>query len=66
MAYDNISHLVDLVESNRDTINSVRDLYIANISLEMNDTMRTLTIFANYLATINSCGKYIRYERTRS
>ncbi len=66
MAYDNISHLVDLVESYRDTINSVRDLYIANISLEMNDTMRTLTIFANYLATINSCGKYIRYERTRS
>ena len=49
MAYDNISHLVELVESYRDTINSVRDLYIANISLEMNDTMRTLTIFATIL-----------------
>lgn len=49
MAYDNISQLVDLVESYRDTINSVRDLYIANISLEMNDTMRTLTIFASIL-----------------
>lgn len=49
MAYDNISHLVELVESYRDTINSVRDLYIANISLEMNDTMRTLTIFASIL-----------------
>ena len=49
MAYDNISQLVDLVESYRDTINSVRDLYIANISLEMNDTMRTLTIFASVL-----------------
>lgn len=49
MAYDNISHLVELVESYRDTINSVRDLYIANISLEMNDTMRTLTIFASVL-----------------
>lgn len=48
-AYDNISHLVELVESYRDTINSVRDLYIANISLEMNDTMRTLTIFASIL-----------------
>jgi len=49
MAYDNISHLVELVESYRDTINSVRDLYIANISLEMNDTMRTLRIFATIL-----------------
>lgn len=49
MAYDNISHLVELIESYRDTINSVRDLYIANISLEMNDTMRTLTIFASVL-----------------
>ena len=49
MAYDNISQLVELVESYRDTINSVRDLYIANISLQMNDTMKTLTIFASIL-----------------
>ena len=49
MAYDNITQLVELVESYRDTINSVRDLYIANISLQMNDTMRTLTIFAAVL-----------------
>jgi len=42
-------HLVELVESYRDTVNSVRDLYVANISLEMNDTMRTLTIFASIL-----------------
>ena len=45
MAYDNITQLIELMESYRDTINSVRDLYIANISLQMNDTMRTLTIF---------------------
>ena len=45
-----ISHnLVEFVESYRDTINSVRDLYIANISLKMNDTMRILTIFATIL-----------------
>jgi len=49
MAYDNITQLIELVESYRDTINSVRDLYIANISLQMNDTMRTLTIFASVL-----------------
>jgi magnesium transporter len=39
MAYDNITQLVELVESYRDTINSVRDLYIAYISLQMNDTI---------------------------
>ena len=49
MAYDNITQLLELVESYRDTINSIRDLYIANISLQMNDTMRTLTIFAAIL-----------------
>ena len=49
MAYDNITQLIELVESYRDTINSVRDLYIPNISLQMNDTMRTLTIFASIL-----------------
>ena len=48
MAYDNITQLIELVESYRDTINSVRDLYIANISLQMNDTMRILTIFQPY------------------
>jgi magnesium transporter len=49
MAYDNITQLLELVESYRDTINFVRDLYIANISLQMNDTMRILTIFAAIL-----------------
>lgn len=49
MAYDNITQLIELIESYRDTINSARDLYIANISLQMNDTMRVLTIFATIL-----------------
>ena len=48
MAYDNITQLLELVESYRDTINSIRDFYIANISLQMIDTMRTLTIFAAF------------------
>lgn len=53
MAYDNITQLVELVESYRDTINSVRDIYIANISLQMNDTMKTLTIFAAILLPLS-------------
>ena len=64
MAYDNITQLIELVESYRDTINSVRDLYIANISLQMNDTMRILTIFATILLPLTLVVG-IWYERSR-
>jgi magnesium transporter len=37
--------LIELAESFRDTINSTRELYMANLSMQMNDTMRTLAIF---------------------
>ncbi len=46
IAYDDIGQLIDLVESYGDTINSTRDLYMANISLQLNDTMRILTVFS--------------------
>ena len=46
MAYDNITQLIQLVESYRDTINSTRDLYMPNISLQMNDTMGIIAIFS--------------------
>lgn len=46
IVYDDINQLIDLIESYRDTINSTRDLYIANVSLQLNDTMRILTIFS--------------------
>lgn len=49
IAYDDTYQLIELVESFRDTINSTRDLYIANLSMQMNDTMRTLTIFTAIL-----------------
>jgi magnesium transporter len=35
-----------LIESHKDTINSIRELYIAYVSLQMNDTIKTLTIFS--------------------
>jgi hypothetical protein len=41
IAYDDISQLIDLVESFRDTINSIRDLYMANVSLQMNSHVTT-------------------------
>jgi magnesium transporter len=44
--YDNLNELLDLIESHKDTINSIRDLYLAYVSLQMNDTVKTLTIFS--------------------
>ena len=49
IVYDDITQLIELVESYRDTINSTRELYIANVSLQMSDTMKTLTIFSAIL-----------------
>ena len=46
--YDNVNELLDLIESHKDTINSIRELYIAYVSLQMNDTIKTLTIFLLY------------------
>jgi hypothetical protein len=64
IAYDDTYQLIDLVESFRDTINSTRDLYISNLSMQMNDTMRTLTIFTATV-TINSNHWYLWYEWIR-
>ena len=45
MVYDDISPLIDFVESYEGTINSIRELYVAKVSLQINDTMKLLTIF---------------------
>jgi len=45
MVYDDISQLIDFVESYEGTINSIRELYLAKVSLQINDTMKLLTIF---------------------
>jgi len=48
IVYDDINQLIDLVESYRDTINSVREIYSGSVSLQLNDTMRILTVFSQY------------------
>jgi magnesium transporter len=45
MVYDDISQLIDFVESYEGTINSIRELYVTKVSLQINETMRVLTIF---------------------
>jgi magnesium transporter len=49
IVYDDINQLIDLVESYRDTINSIREIYSGRVSLQLNDTMRVLTVFSSIL-----------------
>jgi magnesium transporter len=46
IVYDNINQLIEMIQSYQDTINSTRELFSASISLQMNETMRVLTIFS--------------------
>ncbi len=65
MVYDDISQLIDFVESYEGTINSIRELYVAKVSLQINDTMRVLTIFTAILLPLTLLDWYIRYEWNR-
>jgi magnesium transporter len=49
MVYDDLTQLIDFVESYESTINSIRELYVAKVSLQINETMRILTIFTAVL-----------------
>ena len=50
IVYDDINQLIELVESYQDTVNSNRELYIVNASVQqMSDTVKTLTIFSAIL-----------------
>ena len=43
---DSINQLIEMIQSYQDTINSTRGLFSDSISLQMNETMRILTIFS--------------------
>lgn len=49
MVYDEISQLIDFVESFEGAINSIRELYMAKVSLQINDSVKLLTIFTAIL-----------------
>lgn len=46
IVYDNINQLIEMIQSYQDTINSTREIFSANVSLQINETMRVLTIFS--------------------
>jgi magnesium transporter len=42
-----------MVESYRDTINSTREIFSSSISLQLNETMRVLTIFSTIILPLS-------------
>lgn len=46
IVYNNINQLIEMIQSYQDTVNSTRDLFSNSVSLQMNETMRVLTIFS--------------------
>ena len=44
--YDHIIQVVDVVETYRDTISGMLDIYLSNVSNRMNEVMKVLTIIA--------------------
>lgn len=46
MVYDDINQLIEMAQSYQDTITSTRDMFSNIVSLQLNETMRILTIFS--------------------
>jgi magnesium transporter len=46
IVYNNVNQLIEMIQSYQDTINSTRELFSSSISLQINETMRVLTIFS--------------------
>ncbi len=46
IVFNNINQLIEMIQSYQDTINSTRELFSSSISLQINETMRVLTIFS--------------------
>ncbi|MCO6500531.1 MAG: magnesium/cobalt transporter CorA [Vicingus serpentipes] len=44
--YDHTIHIIESIESQRDVISGLKDLYISELSNRMNNTMKVLTIIA--------------------
>ncbi len=44
--YDHTIHIIDTIESFRDTVNGMLDIYLSTVSNRMNEVMKVLTIIA--------------------
>ncbi|MGI9010342.1 MAG: magnesium transporter CorA family protein [Nitrososphaeraceae archaeon] len=53
VVYDDINQLIEMVESYRDTINATREIFSSSIALQLNETMRILTIFSTIILPLS-------------
>lgn len=53
VVHDDVTQLIDMIESYRDTMNSTREVFAGSISLRMSDTMRILTVFSVVLLPLS-------------
>jgi magnesium transporter len=53
MVYDEVTQLIDMIESHRETMNSTREVFAGSISLRMSDSMRILTVFSVVLLPLS-------------
>ena len=53
MVYDEITQLIDMIQSYQDTINSTREVFAGSISLRMSDSMRILMVFSVVLLPLS-------------
>jgi len=44
--YEHVLHVIDTIETHRDTMASIMDLYLSGVSNKMNEVMKVLTIIA--------------------
>jgi magnesium transporter len=54
--YDHIFQAYDLTENYRDVIMSVQDLYLSNVNLKMNETMKIMAVLTTLLAPATVIG----------
>ncbi|MCX6351826.1 MAG: magnesium and cobalt transport protein CorA, partial [Bacteroidetes bacterium] len=50
--YDHVVQIIDTVETERDMVANLMDLYLSNISFKMNEVMKTLTIISTIFIPI--------------
>ncbi|RJP83713.1 MAG: magnesium and cobalt transport protein CorA [Desulfobacteraceae bacterium] len=44
--YDHVIHVADTVETNRDQMSGILDIYMSSVSIKMNEVMKVLTVIA--------------------
>ena len=53
IVYNNINQLIEMIQSYQDTINSTREIFSSSISLQLNETMRILTVFSTIILPLS-------------